>query len=114
MNTTLTADVGYRTRRGIVVRRPIPHGPHQEVGPAPLRPRERGFRVGIGLMVVSFGNFALFGIIPFLPVSSEMKAGIAVIGWAMSWLLFVIGSLLAGNEGYSYLKQLFRRWFPKA
>jgi len=65
-------------------------------------------------MVVSFGNFALFGIIPFLPVSSEMKAGIAVIGWAMSWLLFVIGSLLAGNEGYSYLKQLFRRWFPKA
>jgi len=48
-----------------------------------------------------------------LPVSSEMKAGIAVIGWAMSWLLFVIGSLLAGNEGYSYLKQLFRRWFQK-
>ena len=65
-------------------------------------------------MVASFGNFALFGIIPFLPVSSEMKAGIAVIGWAVSWLLFVIGSLLAGSEGYSYLKQLFRRWVQKA
>lgn len=114
MNATLTADVGYRTRRGIVVQRPIPHGPHQEVGPAPLRPREKGFRVGTGLMVTSFGSFALFGIIPFLPVSSEMKAGIAVIGWATSWLLFVIGSLLTGNEGYSYLKQLFRRWFQKA
>jgi len=65
-------------------------------------------------MVASFGSFALFGIIPFLPVSSEMKAGIAVIGWAVSWLLFVIGSLLAGSEGYSYLKQLFRRWVQKA
>ncbi|MGH7422894.1 MAG: hypothetical protein ACREJ1_04360 [Candidatus Methylomirabilales bacterium] len=65
-------------------------------------------------MVASFGNVALFGIIPFLPVSSETKAGIAVIGWAMSWLLFVIGSLLAGHEGYSYLKQLFQRWIQKA
>lgn len=64
-------------------------------------------------MVASFGNFALFGIIPFLPVSLEMKAGIAIIGWAMSWLLFIIGSLLAGNEGYSYLKQLLRKWFQK-
>jgi hypothetical protein len=64
-------------------------------------------------MVASFGNLALFGIIPFLPVSSELQAGIAVIGWAMSWLLFVIGSLLAGNEGYSHLKQLFRNGFRK-
>jgi hypothetical protein len=64
-------------------------------------------------MVASFGNLALFGIIPFVPVSSEMKVGIAVIGWAMSWLLFVTGSLLAGNEGYAYLKQLFRRWIQK-
>jgi hypothetical protein len=47
-------------------------------------------------------------------VSSETKTGIAVIGWAVSWLLFFIGSLLAGNEGYSYLKQLFRRWLQKA
>jgi hypothetical protein len=65
-------------------------------------------------MVASFGNIALFGIIPFLPVSSELKVGIAVIGWAMSWLLFVLGSLLAGTEGYSYVKQLLRRWFQKA
>jgi hypothetical protein len=65
-------------------------------------------------MVASFGSIALFGIIPFLPVSSELKVGMAVIGWATSWLLFVIGSLLAGSEGYSYLKQLLRRWFQKA
>ena len=70
--------------------------------------------MGIGLMATSFGIFALFLIIPFLPVSSETKAGIAVTGWAVSWLLFFIGSLLAGNEGYSYLKQFFRRWFQKA
>ena len=69
--------------------------------------------MGIGLIAASFGIFALFGVIPFLPVSSETKTGIAVIGWAVSWLLFFIGSLLAGNEGYSYLKQLFRRWFQK-
>jgi len=70
--------------------------------------------VGIGLIAASFGIFALFGVIPFLPVSSETKAGIAVIGWAISWALFFIGSLLAGNEGYSYLKQLIRRWFQRA
>jgi hypothetical protein len=70
--------------------------------------------VGIGLIAASFGIFVLFGVIPFLPVSSETKTGIAVIGWAVSWLLFFIGSLLAGNEGYSYLKRLFRRWLQKA
>lgn len=87
--------------------------PPQEVQPDPSHAKGRAFRVGIGLIATSFGIWVLFVVIPFLPVSSEAKAGIAVVGWAISWTLFFIGSILAGNEGYAYLKLFVRKWFQK-
>ncbi|MFQ5853591.1 MAG: hypothetical protein ACE5JU_23785 [Candidatus Binatia bacterium] len=65
-------------------------------------------------MVTSFGVFVLYLMIPFLPVSLKAKAGIAIVGWAIGWGLFLVGTLLAGKDGYRYLKQLVRSRFRKS
>jgi len=79
---------------------------------AELKPR--AFRMGIGLMAASFGVLPFYLAIPFLPVPSQAKVGIALVGWAISWGVFLIGSLFAGKTGYPYLKRLLREWFQKA
>ncbi|MFQ5801606.1 MAG: hypothetical protein ACE5JQ_01755 [Candidatus Methylomirabilales bacterium] len=79
----------------------------------PAFPKGRAFWIGVGLMAMSFGVFLMYLAIPFLPVSLEAKVGIGIAGWLISWGLFLGGILLAGKEGYSYLKQLLRRRLRK-
>ena len=77
-------------------------------------PQQRGSRfwIGLGVMVLSFALYPAYGLIAFLPISAQAKAGAMAAGWALSWSLFFVGSLLAGKEGGVYLKQLFSRRGP--
>ncbi|MFQ5990249.1 MAG: hypothetical protein ACE5K9_10085, partial [Candidatus Methylomirabilales bacterium] len=74
----------------------------------------RAFWVGIWLIGLSFGVFAFYPAIPFLSISLRAKATVAFVGWGISWGLFFLGTLLAGNEGYPYFKQLVRRRFGRS
>ncbi len=76
-------------------------------------PKGRAFWIGMGLMAASFGVFVLYLVIPFLPVSFEVKASIAIAGWVIGWGVFLVGTFLAGKDGYPYLKQLVRSRFRK-
>ncbi len=82
--------------------------------PHPSHPKGIAFWVGIGFMITSFGVFVLYVIIPFVVPSAEEMATILVVGWIVSWGLFFIGTLLAGKEGYQYLKRRVRSWFRKS
>ncbi len=88
--------------------------PLQKVNPTPGYPKGKALWTGIGLMASSFGIFPLYLVIPFLQVSFETKATIATAAWGLSWVLFFVGTLLAGKEGYPYLKQLVRSRFRKS
>ncbi len=108
-----------RHRRAIAgldlqITHPYPTNPMQKIAPQPIFPKGKAFWVGIGLMASSFGVFVLYLVIPFLSVSFEAKASIAVAGWAIAWGLFFIGTFLAGKDGYPYLKQLVRRRLRKS
>lgn len=81
----------------------------QRPGPEPLRFKGRRFRVGIALLATSFGVFGLYVVVPFLPLSVERKVFIVLVGSLISWCVFLIGTLLAGPDGYLYLKRLVRR-----
>jgi hypothetical protein len=82
--------------------------PLQKVDPTPARLKGKVFWTGVGLIFSSFGVFLLYLVIPFLSVSFEAKASIAIAAWILSWGLFSVGTLLTGKEGYRYLKQLVR------
>ncbi len=88
--------------------------PGHKAEPEPSYPKGIKFWIGIGFMVVSFGVFVLYLAIPFLPVSTEAMATMFVVGWIVSWGLFFLGTVLAGKEGYAYLKHRFRSWFRKS
>ncbi len=87
--------------------------PMQKVDTNPAYPKGRAFWIGIGLMATSFGVFVVYLVIPFFPVSFKAKASIAIAGWVIGWGVFLIGTLLAGKDGYPYLKQLVRSRFRK-
>ncbi len=82
--------------------------PLQKVYPTLGRPKGKAFWTGVGLMFCSFGVFLIYLVIPFLSVSFEAKASIAIAAWILSWGLFLVGTLLSGKEGYRFLKQLVR------
>ena len=73
-------------------------------------PQKRGarFRIGIGLMVLSFALYPIYGLIAFLPIPVQAKAGAGMAGWALSWSLFFVGSILAGKEGVELLRSRLR------
>lgn len=79
----------------------------------PSYPRGIAFWIGIGLMASSFGVFLFYLTIPFLPVSPEVMTSLLVGGWIASWGLFFIGTLLAGKEGYLFLKKRVKGWFRR-
>lgn len=87
--------------------------PHHKADLDLALPKGKAFWIGIGLMVMSFSAVLLYLLIPFLPVSSDTMLGMLVGGWVVSWGLFFAGTLLAGKEGYPYLKQLVRKQFQK-
>ncbi|MFQ5803156.1 MAG: hypothetical protein ACE5JQ_09710 [Candidatus Methylomirabilales bacterium] len=87
--------------------------PHQKAEPDLTLPKGRAFWIGIGLMVFSFSAVLFYLVIPFLPVSSDTMVGMLIGGWIVSWGFFFVGVLLAGREGYPYLKQLVQKRFRK-
>ena len=87
--------------------------PYQKAEPDLALPKGKAFWIGIALMVMSFGPFGFYFVIPFLPVSSVTMLRLFVAGLIASWGLFFIGTLLAGKDGYTYLRQLFRKRFQK-
>jgi membrane protein CcdC involved in cytochrome C biogenesis len=88
--------------------------PGHKAEPEPSSPRGVAFWAGIGLMVASFSAFAFYLVIPFLPVSVETMTNLLVIGVIVSWGLFLLGTFLAGKEGYLYLKRRVGNWFRKS
>lgn len=71
-----------------------------------------GFRFwsGVGLMALSFGIYLAYPTILFLPFSGRDKVAVAVAGGIASWGIFLAGSILAGREGYAYLKRRVSAW----
>lgn len=88
--------------------------PGHKAEPEPSSAKGVAFWAGIGLMVASFSVFAFYLIIPFLPVSVEAMATLLVAGVIVSWGLFLLGTFLAGKEGYLYLKRCVGSWFRKS
>ena len=80
----------------------------------PSDPKGVAFWVGIGLMVMSFSVLGFYVVIPFLPVSPQAMINLVVVGFIVSWSLFLLGVFLAGKEGYLYLKQRVWTWFCKS
>lgn len=72
--------------------------------------RRARFLAGVALMALSFLVYPAYSIIIlFLPLSGEIKAGVIVAASLLSWAVFSVGIFLAGQEGYDWLKGLWRR-----
>lgn len=88
--------------------------PPQKHEPNPRYPKGKAFWIGVGLMGISFGAVLLYLVLPFLPVSLEAKVRIGIVAWIVSWGIFCVGMLLAGKDGYLYLRGLLRSQFRKS
>ncbi len=60
-------------------------------------------------MALSFGIYLAYPVVPFLRISEWAKGEVAVGMSAVSWGMFLVGSVLAGKEGVAYLKRRFSR-----
>jgi hypothetical protein len=69
-----------------------------------------GFWLGVVLMALSFGIYPVYPWVAFLPMSWLDKVGVAAGLAAISWSMFLVGSLFAGKKGLAYLKQRFSSW----
>ena len=74
------------------------------------RPRRLGFWLGVVSMALSFGIYPMYLWVAFLPLSWLDKVGVAAGLAAISWSMFLAGSVFAGKEGLAYLKQRFSSW----
>jgi len=59
------------------------------------------------LIVLSFGIYPAYPVVPFLPISAWRKGEVAMGLAATSWGMFCVGSWLAGRKGMAYLKRRF-------
>jgi hypothetical protein len=74
------------------------------------RPRRVRFIAGIALIAISFLVYPAFPIIIlFLPSSGSVKFVVIVALSLLSWCAFSAGILLAGLEGYEWLKEAWKR-----
>ncbi|MFQ5585311.1 MAG: hypothetical protein ACE5GF_00565 [Thermodesulfobacteriota bacterium] len=73
--------------------------------------RSAVFLIGIVLIVASFLVYPVYLVIPLLAVSLQTKAALFVGGSVTSWGIMGVGGLLAGREGYPFLKERIRRAF---
>ncbi len=69
------------------------------------------FKAGIFLIAISFLVYPLYLIIPFLTVSLQTKTMLFFTGLVFSWGLFGAGGLIAGKEGYPFLKAAIKKRF---
>jgi hypothetical protein len=66
---------------------------------------------GVILMALSFGIYPAYPMVAFLPISRWDKAGVAVGLAAISWSMFLVGSVVVGKKGVDHLRQrFFSRW----
>jgi hypothetical protein len=58
-------------------------------------------------MALSFGIYPAYPVVPFLPISAWRKGEVAMGLSAVSWGMFLVGSVLVGKKGVAYLKRRF-------
>jgi hypothetical protein len=58
-------------------------------------------------MALSFGIYPSYPVVPFLPISAWRKGEVAIGLSAVSWGMFLVGSVLVGKKGVAYLKRRF-------
>ena len=63
--------------------------------------------LGVILMVLSFGIYPAYPVVPFLPISAWRKGEVAVGLLAVSWGMFLLGSVLVGKKSIACLKRRF-------
>ena len=75
-----------------------------------LHTRQVRFVVGIAFIVISFLVYLAYPIILlFMPFSVGTKIAVTIAAAGVSWCVFCTGILLAGRQGYDWLKGRWRR-----
>lgn len=64
------------------------------------------------LILLSFGTYPAYPLVPFLPISLWQKGGVGMGLVVLSWSLFLAGSALIGRRGVAHLRRHFR-WRPE-
>jgi len=68
------------------------------------------FIIGISFIAISFLVYPAYPfIILLLPSSMRVKFAVIIALWLLSWCAFSAGILLAGLEGYEWLKELWKQ-----
>jgi len=70
-------------------------------------PQKLSSWLGVILMALSFAIYLAYPVVPFLPISVWRKGGVAVGLSAVSWGMFLVGSVLVGKKGVTSLKRRF-------
>jgi len=63
--------------------------------------------LGVTLMALSFGIYVAYAVVPFLPMSGWQKGQVGLELSAVSWVMFLLGSVLVGKEGVASFRQRF-------
>lgn len=74
----------------------------------PEAPGRASLWAGGLLILLSFGIYPAYPLVPFLPISLWQKGGVGIGLAALSWSLFFAGSALVGKRGMVYLKRHLR------
>ena len=65
------------------------------------------FWLGVILMALSFMIYPAYPAVPFLPISAWRKGEVVMVLSAVSWGMFLVGSVLVGKKGVAHLKRRF-------
>ncbi len=97
-----------------VLPRPPPRLPERDpLVTAARDPSRASFWVGGILILLSFGIYPAYPLVPFLPISLWQKGGVGVALVTISWAMFLAGCTLVGKKGVAYLKRrLFSQRAP--
>jgi hypothetical protein len=68
-------------------------------------PGRASFWLGTILILLSFGIYPAYPLVPFLPISLWQRGGVGVALAVLSWAMFLAGSALVGKKGFTYLKR---------
>ena len=76
----------------------------------PRPPQGLSFWLGVILMALSFAIYPAYPAVPFLPISAWHKGEVAVGLLAVSWGMFLAGTMLVGKKGVAYIKRRYFEW----
>ena len=117
LGRTVRAASPRRAQKGALRRRPpaprsgsdwLASGPSERLVTLPRFRGRASFWLGVILLLLSFGIYPAYPLVPFLPISLWQKGGVGIALAAVSWTMFLAGSALVGKKGLAYLKG----WFP--